>query len=99
MGAQHSIEFAIGLAREFKRPSYLSLMSELSCSEFDNWFLHFKKKPFSYDLNEYGIGQICSSIYNSSGNFKNRIDPKIFYPNYRPTYKTPEQQIAIWKSI
>jgi hypothetical protein len=40
------------------------MLSEMSAGEYLDWVRHFRDHPFDYHLEQFGIGQICASVYN-----------------------------------
>lgn len=89
---------AQALGREFKRPDYLTMLHELTCTEFDNWAFYFSERHYFADLTEIGIGQITAAVFNATRNFKTWMKTASMMPvKHRP--KTIQEQIAIWKAL
>lgn len=92
------LSFALRLGREFKRPDYLNLLHELTCTEFDSWAFYFSESLFTFELTEIEIGQITAAIYNASGRYKNVVTASSLIPK-KHRQKTIKEQIAIWQAL
>lgn len=53
------------LAREFKRPDWRRMLSEMSASEFNDWIVHFDKAPFTPQLMDIEFAALHTSIYSA----------------------------------
>ncbi|MEI9716157.1 phage tail assembly protein T [Moellerella wisconsensis] len=53
------------LAREFKRPDWRRMLSEMSASEFNDWIVHFDKTPFTPQLMDIEFAALHTSIYSA----------------------------------
>lgn len=52
------------------------MLSELSVSQFDNWWWYSQKEPFGYPLHDHSQAQITSAVYNATGAFNPFITPQ-----------------------
>ncbi|MGG4662931.1 phage tail assembly protein T [Providencia vermicola] len=53
------------LAREFSRPDWRRMLSEMSASEFNDWIDHFEKIPFTPQLIDIEFAVLNTSIYSA----------------------------------
>lgn len=50
------------LGRQFRRPDWRRMLSEISSVEYIEWCRHFGRYPVDYQINQFAMGQICATI-------------------------------------
>ncbi|EJD6043694.1 phage tail assembly protein T [Providencia rettgeri] len=61
------------LAREFGRPDWRRMLSEMSASEFSDWVAHFSKTPFMPQLVDIEFAALHTSLYMAMGGTKTEL--------------------------
>ena len=78
------------------------MLSVMPCSQFDKWYERFRKAPWGYEIENWRAGMICATLANCMLAPKTAYTPSDFYPQTRAqaeTYKSAEEQLAIWKAM
>lgn len=50
------------LGRQFRRPDWRRMLSEISSTEYIEWCRYFGRFPMDYQINQFAMGQICATI-------------------------------------
>jgi hypothetical protein len=58
--------FAHVLALALGRADVPALLTELSCSTYDQWWRHYRINPWGYAINEFQQARLCSVVANSA---------------------------------
>lgn len=76
------------MARQFRRPDWRRMLSEISAVDYIDWYRHFGRYPVDYQINQFAMGQICATILLPHVQPDNLPSISDFYYN-RP--ESPEQ--------
>lgn len=50
------------LGRQFRRPDWRRMLSEISSVEYIEWCRHFGRFPMDYEIGQFAMGQICTTL-------------------------------------
>jgi hypothetical protein len=72
------------------------LQHRMTSEEFDDWCAFYQLEPWGYEIANWRMGVIGSTVANYSGRLKKPVKPSDFLPR-KPRKKTPKEMREMWK--
>lgn len=86
--------FILKLAREFCRPDWRAMLSELSSSELSDWVLFFRENYFFYSQIDAHFSRLSHLVLSMMGkNSMTSADFSLYNPSRNDT-TVPEEELA-----
>lgn len=88
------------MARQFNRPDWRRMLSEISSTEYIEWCRHFGEYPVDYHINQFAMGRVCATILMPHCGADSTLSPSDFYynPPERPV-QSSEEMATVASSI